>query len=605
MKFITSVLLTLTAAVLFSACMTSEPEKPIDEFFEDYYQERLSFNPFEATNIGIEGYNDQFPDIISEEYLDNLKDFSQRYLDEAENYDPADLSEEQAISREVLLWDLRAKIDGLNQTPKVIASPIYGLPMFDLLPLTQFLSMNLYMGQLGSGTNAQPFKNAEDYDNWLKRMDEYFVFLNTAKENMIEGIEKGYVWPKILTERMIGQFESQINDPLEEHLYYQPIVNMPDDIDTADRDRLEQEYADMIENRLKPTYSDLQNFLRETYLPAGRETAGIGSMPGGQELYQYMIRINTSTDLTADEIHQIGLDEVARIRGEMMKIKDQVGYEGDLESFFDHVRNKPELMPFDDPAEVIANFERIHDVMKPYLADLFDMTPKAGFVVRRTEAFREASASAQYNTGSKDGTRPGIFYVPIPDVDSYNTFADESLFLHEAIPGHHYQLSLQQENENLPEFMHAEGLGVYVEGWALYTESLGHELGLYKDPYQYFGNLSSEMHRAIRLVVDTGMHAKGWSREQAIEYSMNNEAESEASITSEIERYMSMPGQALSYKIGQLKIIELREKAEDELGDVFSIKEFHNQVLNTGSLPLEVLEAKINRWIGEEKAANM
>ncbi|MFN1835718.1 DUF885 domain-containing protein [Balneola sp. MJW-20] len=607
MKLNLLVFSTLLTAFIWSACSSPAPDKPIDQVFEEYYQERLQFNPFEATNIGIQGYNDQFPDLVSEEYLTDLKDFYQRYVEEVKKYDTNGLSQEQAISREVLLWDLQAKIDGLDQTPAVIASPIYGLPMFDLMPLTQFLSMHLYMGQLGSGTNAQPFETVEDYDNWLTRMDGYFVFLETARERMDEGIEKGYVWPKILTERMIGQLEPLITDPLEEHLFYQPIVNMPESISDTDRQRLTDAYASMIMNQFKPTHRELKNYLENTYLPAGptTEASGIGAMPGGQELYQYMIRINTSTDLTADEIHQIGLDEVDRIRGEMMKVKNEVGFEGDLESFFDHVRSKPELMPFDDPQQVIENFERIHEVMKPYLKDLFDMTPKAGFVVRRTEAFREASASAQYNTGSKDGSRPGIFYVPIPDVDNYNMYADESLFLHEAIPGHHYQLSLQQENAALPEFMHAEGLGVYVEGWALYTEALGHELGLYKDPYQYFGNLSSEMHRAIRLVVDTGIHAKGWTREEAIEYSLNNEAESEASITSEIERYMSMPGQALSYKIGQLKIIELRERAKEELGDAFSIKEFHNQVLNTGSLPLEVLETKIDRWISAEKDAMM
>lgn len=607
MKRILLTSLALLSLFFLSCSSEPQPERPVEEFFDAYYQERLHFNPFEATNIGIEGFNDQFPDIVSKPYLADLKDFYQRYLDEARLYDTDGMSQENAISLEVLIWDLESKIDGLNMTPAVYASPIYGLPMFDLMPLTQFLSMHLYMGQLGSGTNAQPFETAEDYDNWLSRMDGYFVFLETAIERMDEGIEKGYVWPKILTERMIGQLQPLINDPLEEHLFYQPIVNMPDSISETDRQRLTDAYASMIENELKPTYRELQNYFENTYMPAGPETdeSGIGSMPGGQELYQYMIRINTSTDLNADEIHQIGLDEVERIRGEMMKVKEEVGYESDLESFFDHVRNKPELMPFDDPAEVIANFERIHEVMMPYLEDLFDMTPEAGFVVRRTEAFREASASAQYNTGSKDGSRPGIFYVPIPDVDRYNVYADESLFLHEAIPGHHYQLSLQQENEDLPKFMHAEGLGVFVEGWALYTESLGQELGLYNDPYQYFGNLSSEMHRAIRLVVDTGIHAKGWTREEAIEYSLNNEAESEASITSEIERYMSMPGQALSYKIGQLKIMELRAMAEEELGQAFSIKEFHNQVLNTGSLPLEVLETKIMRWIEAEKNAAM
>jgi len=285
----------------------------------------------------------------------------------------------------------------------------------------------------------------------------------------------------------------------------------------------------------------------------------------------------------------------------MEKVKEQVGFKGDLKAFFDHVRNKKELMPYREPQQVIDHFNDIHEKMKPHLKDLFDLTPKTAFEVRRTEAFREASASAEYNQGSLDGTRPGIFYVPIPNVRKYNIFSDEDLFLHEAIPGHHYQTSLQQENTALPDFRKTLWYSAYGEGWALYTESLGKELGLYDDPYQYFGMLSAEMHRAIRLVVDTGLHSKGWTRERAIQYSLENEAESEESIIAEIERYMAIPGQALSYKIGQLKIRELRAKAEKEMGEKFSIREFHNKVLESGCLPLKLLEDKIDIWIAVNK----
>jgi len=305
--------------------------------------------------------------------------------------------------------------------------------------------------------------------------------------------------------------------------------------------------------------------------------------------------------MSADEIHKIGLQEVERISKEMEKVKEQVGFKGDLKAFFNYVRNNKALMPFNDPQQVIDNFNNIKDKMQPQLNKLFDTKPKTPFEVRRTEAFREASASAEYNPGSLDGTRPGIFYVPIPDVTKYNTFSDESLFLHEAIPGHHYQISLQQENEDLPDFRKTLYYSAFGEGWALYCESLGKELGLYTDPYQYFGMLSAEMHRAIRLVVDTGIHAKKWTRERAIQYSLENEAESEASIIAEIERYMAIPGQALSYKIGQLKILELRDKAQKELGENFKIAEFHNQILESGNMPLSLLEKKINAWIASKK----
>jgi uncharacterized protein (DUF885 family) len=353
----------------------------------------------------------------------------------------------------------------------------------------------------------------------------------------------------------------------------------------------------MIDSRLKPKYDTLKRFLSDTYLPACRETAGIGHLPGGIETYDLLISWHTSTGMTAEEIHQLGFSEVARIEKEMEQVKQEVGFEGDLKAFFDHVRTSKEQMPFTRPEQVIENFEDIHEKMKPHLSRLFDVRPKAGFEIRQTESYREASASAEYNSGSVDGSRPGVFYVPIPDAKKYNKFTDESLFLHEAIPGHHYQLSLQQENQDIPSFMHSESLGVFVEGWALYCESLGRDLGLYHDPYQYFGMLSAEMHRAIRLVVDTGIHAKEWTREQAIQYSLDHEAEPESSIVAEIERYMVAPGQALSYKIGQLKILELRARAEHALGAEFDIREFHNQVLGSGSLPLAVLEEKIDHWI--------
>ena len=281
----------------------------------------------------------------------------------------------------------------------------------------------------------------------------------------------------------------------------------------------------------------------------------------------------------------------------MEKIKEQVNFKGTLKEFFNAVRNKKELMQYGTSQEIIANFNAIHKKMKPQLEKLFGNKPKTAFIVKQTEKFREASASAEYNPGSLDGTRPGVFYVPIPDATNYNGFQDEALFLHEAIPGHHYQISLTQENSELPDFRKTLWYSAYGEGWALYTENLGKELGLYTDPYQYFGMLGMEMHRAIRLVVDTGIHAKGWSREKAIQYSLDNEAESEDGIISEIERYMANPGQALSYKIGQLKIRELRAKSKTTLGDKFDIREFHNEILETGCIPLALLEKKINKWI--------
>jgi uncharacterized protein (DUF885 family) len=417
---------------------------------------------------------------------------------------------------------------------------------------------------------------------------------------MKEGMSKNIVLPKALAQKIIPQLDEFITNPVDVHLFYKPIGSMPESINEAEKSRISGEYSAMITDKLKPKYTELKQFLVDEYLPACRETSGIGALPNGTETYNYLIKLHTTTNMTADAIHELGQREVARILIEMEEAKNKIGFKGDIKAFFESVRNSPEQMPFTDPQQVIDNFNSIKERIDGTLNQVFELKPKADFVVKRTEAFREASASAEYVPGTKDASRSGIFYVPIPDVRKYNKYSDEALFLHEAIPGHHYQLSLQQENTELPEFLHPESMGVFVEGWALYAESLGAELGLYEDPIQYFGMLSMEMHRAIRLVVDTGIHSKGWTREQAIQYSLDNEAESEESVIAEIERYMATPGQALSYKIGQLKIRELRTRAETKLGSKFSIRAFHNQVLNSGSLPLVLLEEKIDNWINSQ-----
>ncbi len=387
------------------------------------------------------------------------------------------------------------------------------------------------------------------------------------------------------------------NEQLDEHLFYAPVKQFPKSFSVEDKERLTAAYSKMLEERLIPTFASLYSYVSSAYLKAGRTSSGIDAIPNGQQYYEFSIKKYTTTNLSAKKIHQLGLDEVARILSEMEKVKEAVGFEGDMISFFDHVRQNKKLMPFSTPEQVIENFNKIHDKMKPKLKELFLEAPKTKFIVKRTETFREASASAEYNLGSLKDNRPGIFYVPIPDAKAYNTYSDESLFLHEAIPGHHYQIALTQENDSLPNFRKILWYSAYGEGWALYAESLGKELGLYTDPYQYFGTLGAEMHRAVRLVVDTGLHTMGWTREQAIQYSLEHEAESKAGITSEIERYMANPGQALSYKIGQLKIMELRTRAEEALGDEFDIKEFHQKVLQTGCIPLAILEEQIDQWI--------
>ena len=579
--------------LIFTLACTQPNRKPIplynfDDFLEAYYQERLSLNKLEATYLGDPRYNDTLPNFLDPEFKSKEKALYHHYLERLDDFDDDSLSEEDLLSKKVLKWESEMKLRALD-FPK------------DLMPIDQMWGFQLAFGQLASGQGAQPFQSVEDYDRWLIRVQGYLQWLLSAETNMRTGIHNGWVLPKSLVKKVLPQLKSIINRKLEDHLFYQPILNLPDTFSTEDQERLAIAYTSMVLDEIIPAYQRLYDFMSTEYLEAARNSSGYIALEGGLDYYQYAIEYYTTTQMTADSIHALGLSEVKRIRKEMEVVKNQVGFRGDLNSFFDHVRNLKELMPFSEAQEVIDHFYEIQDRMLPQVNALFELQPQTPFEVRRTESFREASASAEYNPGSLDGTRPGIFYVPIPEIERYNIFSDEDLFLHEAIPGHHFQISLQQENTNLPSFRKPLWYSAYGEGWALYTESLGKELGLYKDPYQYFGMLGAEMHRAIRLVVDTGLHAKGWTREQAIQYSLDNEAESEASIISEIERYMANPGQALSYKIGQLKIKSLRKKAETQMGGQFDIRVFHRKVLESGCIPLALLEEKINMWIDSSK----
>lgn len=563
---------------------SDETSAAFQQMLDEYYEEDLKLNPLKATMAGDDRYNNRFPNTLSDEYQAAVKAYYTKYLEQLAKYPDEELSESEQMSKAILKWECEISLDRLQFRE-------------DLQPIDQMWSVNLMIGQLASGASAQPFKTVEDYNNWLERLEGYLAWMASAEDKMRAGVELGYVLPKSLIKKVMPQLAALTVEELKQHLFYSPILNFPDGFSDVDRESLKAAYTSMIKDHIIPAYNSLHDFMRTDYLNAGRTSSGIADIPNGEAYYKHQIKAYTTTNMTAEEIHQLGLSEVARISAEMEKVKEEVGYQGDLKSFFNFVRTNEELMPFTEPQQVLDNFNAIHERMKPQLEKLFDVKPKTAFEVRRTEAFREKSASAEYNPGSLDGTRPGIFYTPIPDARKYNTYSDESLFLHEAIPGHHYQISLTQENEELPKFRKTLWYSGYGEGWALYAESLGKELGLYTDPYQYFGMLGAEMHRAIRLVVDTGIHSKGWSREKAITYSLENEAESEASIISEIERYMANPGQALSYKIGQLKIRELRDKAQATLGDSFDIRQFHNQVLETGCVPLALLEEKINHWI--------
>lgn len=415
-------------------------------------------------------------------------------------------------------------------------------------------------------------------------------------------MQNNFVLPKALVIKIIPQMEAMIVTDSSKNIFYGPVNNFPSSFSDSLKNEMRNKYANAINTYLIPSYKKLGIFLKDEYLPHARASTGFDSLPGGEKMYRYLIRYWTTTDKTPDEIYNTGLAEVKRIRGEMEKVKNETGFKGDLKSFFEYMKTDKKFMPYKTPEDVLNAFRSIQNTITPNLKKMFGRTPKTPFEIRQTEAFRAASASAEYNPGSADGTRPGIFYVPILDATKFNTTSGmESLFLHEAIPGHHYQISLQQENDSLPKFRRYAWYGAMGEGWALYCESLGKELGLYTDPYQYMGALGDDIHRGIRLVVDVGMHLKGMTREEAIKYMMDNEAISEQGATAEIERYMAIPGQALSYKIGALKIRELREKYEKELGNKFNLAAFHDELLKDGVMPLDVMETKMDAWAARIK----
>jgi uncharacterized protein (DUF885 family) len=563
--------------------------KELAKFLDDYFEGEKRLSPLSATQVGDDRYNALLPADFTDSYRDSIKNFYTRFQEGMSHFDRASLDENDRLSYDIFQWEVATNLEGLNFHTNYI-------------PFNQFYALPLTIGEIGSGEGFQPFHTIKDHEDWILRAKAFSVWTDSAIIYFRKGMDSGIVLPRSLVIKIIPQMEAMITDDPEKSLFYGPVSKLKDNPDTIAVKRLKGEYIQLIKDDIVPSYRKLALFLKNDYLPKARTSSGIGALPGGAALYAYLVRNQTTTQKTPEEIYQTGLKEVARIRGIMDSVKNAVGFKGDLAAFFDYMKTDKKFMPYKTPAEVLAAFEAIHQRMQPNLQKEFNHTPRTPFEIRQTEAFRAASASAEYNQGSPDGKRPGIFYVPILDATRFNTTSGmESLFLHEAIPGHHYQISLQQEDTLLPAFRRYGGNNAYVEGWALYCESLGKELGLFTDPYQYMGALGDEMHRAVRLVVDVAIHTKGMTREEAIKYMMDNEAISEEGATAEIERYMAIPGQALGYKIGAMKIRELRNKYQQELGEQFNLAAFHDQVLKDGAMPLDVLEKKMDAWEATQK----
>jgi uncharacterized protein (DUF885 family) len=566
----------------------TEKAAKLDQLYAQFWEEYLKLNPLAATFQGDPRYNDQLPNFLSEEYRQKEHDFTARWLETVEAIGPEGLEGSDLISYQVFVRNARQNL---------AAEEYPGWKQ----PVNQFYNLAGMAAQLGSGTSAQPFKTVEDYANWRERASQIPVLFDQAIANMKIGVEDGIVQPKALMDNVVDQLDALIADKAEDTLFWKPIESMPESFSEADRERITAEYREMIEQELMPAYREMREYIANEYIPNARETHGLGALPGGEEWYAFLARNYTTTDLTPAQIHQIGLDEVARLHGEIEKVMEQVGFEGSMAEFFDFMQTDPQFS-FESEEALLEHYRSLEAKVNEKVPELFSLVPEADFEIRPVEPFRaESAAGGSYMRPSEDGSRPGIFYVNTFDLPTRKTWDAEDLYLHEAIPGHHFQIALQQELEKLPEFRRFGGETAFTEGWGLYAESLGKDLGLYTDPYSYFGYLQNSLWRAIRLVVDTGLHSKGWTREQVIEYMLENSAESETQATAEAERYMAIPGQALAYKIGALKIKELRDKAEQALGEEFDIREFHAVVLKDGSIPLDILEDKVNRWIESEK----
>ncbi len=575
-------------AVAAASQATSAKAAQLQNLYAEYWEEVLKLNPVQATFQGDARYNDQLPDFGSAAFRKQQHDFTVRWLKTIQDVGSAGLSGQDLLSYEIFVRDSKNSLEGEK------------FPDWTM-PVNQMSSIASYAVMLGSGTSAQPFKTVKDYDNWLARGNKLPTLFDTDIANMRQGMKMGVVQPRALMTKVIPQLDALIKDKPEDTLFWGPIKSLPADFSAADKQRLTAAYRTMIADQLLPAYRELRAFINDEYLPATRDSVGLDKLPDGLAWYAFNAKNSTTTDMSPAEIHQLGLDEVARIHDEIRKLMVETGFKGSLQDFFKFMQTDPRFNFKDEPA-LLAYYRALEARINKRVPEQFSLTPKAPFEIRAVEAFRAKSAAGgEYQSPSEDGSRPGVFYVNTYDLPTRKTWDAEDLFLHEAIPGHHFQLALQQELKGVPAFRRFGGETAFIEGWGLYSESLGKSLGVYETPYDYFGYLQNELWRAIRLVTDTGLHSKGWTREQVIKYMLDNSAESETQSTAEAERYIAWPGQALAYKIGELKIKQVRAKAEKELGDKFDVREFHAEVLKDGSVPLDVLEAKIDRWIATKK----
>ncbi len=559
---------------------------------DEFYGARARFDPLNyATANGDSRYDDQLGMTIDPKVRADYFAEIHRLQKLLGAISPASLNEAEQLNRDILAFELASSLD-LERFPE------------HLLPVSQMDNVPSTLANYASGTGSQPLTTPKQYQAYLSRLRQLPAWIDQAILNMREGIRSGVVQPQAITQAMIPQFEEMLSATAEASIFYTPIRNLPRQFSKEDQRQLTAEYRDVIDSRLLPAQQRLNRFLRDVYLPASRASAGLGALPNGAAWYLARIKNSTNLALTPDAVHQLGLREVARIQQQFADIGPKLGYEGPSEKLPQWVFAQKKFKPFTSADQVLEAYERIYGQVSKQLPAYFNILPKARLSLQLEPELTRATASDHYTPLAADGSHPGVFWPVVNDPKDYSTVDMVTLFLHEGVPGHHLHAALLKEM-NLPDYrkFNTENLdtAAYTEGWALYCETLGKEFGFYDQPDTYFGHLNNELLRAVRLVVDTGMHDQGWSRERAIAYTVDTLGYSEAKARNQIERYMATPAQALAYKVGALKILELRARARQSLGSRFTYSHFHDVVIGDGTLPLPILEARVNAWIAQEK----
>ena len=552
-------------------------QKKFKEFLDENWQDSMEKSPLFASLLGDKRYDDKVSSNSIEDFFSE-KEYESYVLEVLSQIDPNNLSEEDQLNYRLLKSDYEISLEGreypgyymrLNQRGGVQDYYLYG--------------------------NRLNFTDLQSYKNWFERVKGYTQNVRNSLEINKEGLELGYTQPKLVTRGVSAQIGAMLERDLEDHPYFKIFKNVGDVASPEDALALQNEVKEYIQNVLNPTYQELYDFLINEYLPESRDTIGISDVPNGKEWYEYLARYHTTTNLTPDEIHEIGLREVAKIRAEMEGIIEQVGWEGDFNSFLQYLRTDSRFY-YETGEELLQAYRAMSKEIDAYMPTLFNKLPRAPYgVIPIPMESAPFTTTAYYNAPSEG--RPGYYYANLYMPEVRPKYEIPVLSVHEAVPGHHHQISLAQEMENVPNFRKYLSITAFVEGWGLYSEQLGESMGIYDDPYDKFGQLTYDMWRAVRLVVDTGMHYKNWSREDAVNLFLENTAKTEQDINNEVDRYIAWPGQALAYKIGQLKIMELRDKSKEALGDDFDIKDFHDHILSFGSIPLNILEEKVDEFI--------